>query len=657
MHRLPETDTLRPTIPAPASPRLTSHPPRNLDVILPALAHQPSAIEAYFEEQINTARLINTTPDIKVLKEALERDTGLLLANLAPGDRVLAVIHAGSPTRGDTTSIKFLNDHILGPTLTNTVIEKRQQLLSTALKSVGIDEEHVIENGYKVSRFRLRGTPTIRKAMEASASVRSTSDFPPAGDQPEISQAITQLIDLLLRGVERDLVDYISTLVTEKIDEITRTHPESPKVNILKKWQTEELPHFTLNFGISQPIVTEPDNADALDERLFADKRAEQWARIASGRVLNATVNKHNRLRGGVYSFSGVVNDIQRLRPATINDPRLSDFFEEVACPGYEGIRKRLKLSAIQNLRKWQKYLDSKPTAEEISCYQALKPYYDLINSIDYILRWASIEEAKHDIHQRKELLAHGHIEEIRAMLQKDPRNHDNVAAEQFHLACAELPEAMMISADYIGMGNLNVRDFEAAMIEIFENCTQDSTETKAAIQKASMKVGINVTTSLVEEFTYANECIKACLNPGTKLTSHRGGDELSWVIPLDCISDHTKLHQTLSEINARRKLRMAAVQKNSEEPWAAPDTAIKTHYEALQVGEDGITLLKQFAQWEIPGVSIVHRDHINLLLLPITRDGVTEYHLLNSAERVLATLEFYHCKPPVTIEQILEFI
>ncbi|MBP6085574.1 hypothetical protein KA517_05055 [Candidatus Gracilibacteria bacterium] len=655
MHRLETTDTLRPTRPAP--PRLTSHPPRNLDVILPALAHQPNLVESYFVDQVDTARMINTTTDIAFLREALARDTGLLLANLAPGDRILAVIHAGSPTRADTTSIKFLNDHILGPTLTNTVIEKRQQLLSEALKTVGIDEEHVIENGYKVSRFRLRGTPTIRRAMEASAGVRSISDFPAAGDQQEISQRITQLIDLLLRGVEQDLVAYISTLVARKIDEIAKTQPESAKINMLKQWQTEELPHFTLNFGISQPIVTEPDSDDALNERLFADKRAEQWARIASGRVLNATENKHNRLRGGVYSFSGIVNDIQRLRPATINDPRLADFFEDVACPGYEGIRKRLKLPVIQNLRKWQKYLDSKPSAEEISCYQALKPYYDLINSIDYILRWASVEDAKQDIHRRKELLAHGTIDEIREILQKDPRNHDNVATEQFHLACVELPDAMIISADYIGMGNLNVRDFEAAMIEIYESNAQNSNDTKAAIHKASMKVGINVTTTLTEEFTYANESIRACLNPGTKLTSYRGGDELSWVIPLDSIIDHHKLHHTLSIINTRGKLRMAAVQKTREGSDATTDTAIRTHYETLQVGEDGIALLKQFALWKVPGVSIVHQDRVNLLLLPVTRDGVTEYHLLDSAERVLATLEFSHCKPPVTTDQILEMI
>ncbi len=592
---------------------------------------------AQIKSTVDRFKSIETTTDVSKLKEELGKDPDLKLANIPAGSRIMTVFQGGPETLG----IKHLNDKALGMQGTNDLISKRQGNVLQSLQEYGLAApETRLANTYKLDKFQINDQQLAlaRSTLEKKLSPEEIQKLQLSTDPETANQ---QVIDYILKQAEQKTRDELEKKMALKIshleEQIRHNEQTSPrdarlidelqkKLADQKKWHDpSHLSQFTLNFGVSQKITTEPGSTEAFAERVFSDQQAESWARVNSQRVEGSTYENERRLRGGNYNVEGMTADMMRTEQMR-SAPDLQEFFEDV------NGQKLLKLDAIGTLRKWSDFEASNPDPALKAKYEKLKTYYRVVNRFDYIKNWNEIADGKQAVDNKQKLLAEGNPEALRAQLKKSPKGTDDMTDAEFHKEAIDMPEARYITFDVIGMGNDNVRSFEQVFLSIndrlrketgintsnyqeIKNLTANnpelSSKVKQIFQEEGMKAGNDVTTSFKEKADIAKQQLQNFYRENGfegKLVSVPGGDEWTVVVPEGAIKDERKLQTMLHNIQNTTNMRISVARKPVSSESSEDNT--KTHKETLKSNETATEFTKKLEKLNINGVFFSQKEN-----------------------------------------------
>jgi len=580
---------------------------------------------------------IETTQNISDLKEELGKDPDLRLANIPAGSRILTVFQGGP----DTLAIKHLNDKVLGMQGTDEIIGKRQEYILQAMQKFGIGGlEKRLANTYKLDKFQLNDEQlaSARNTIEKSLSPEELAKLQLS---PDPETAHQQILDYILKQAEQKTRDELEMKIALRIshteEQLRHAEQTSPrddhligefqkKLTDLKKWHDPaHLRQFTLNFGISQEITTEPGTTEGFGERIFADQQAEAWARVNSQRVEGATYESERRLRGSSYNIEGMTADMIRAESLRA-DPDLQIFFEDA------NGQKVLKLDAINTLRKWADFEASNPDPALKAKYEELKQYYRVVNRFDYIKSWVNIEDEKKEVDQKQALLKEGNIEALRSQLKTNPKGTGDMTDAEFHKEAVDMGQARYLILDVVGMGNDNVRSFERVFLAInnrlkteagittsnyqeIKNLTANNPELDVKVrqifQEEGMKAGNDVTSAFNEKVSLARQKIQNFYRENGyegKLVSVPGGDEWTVAMPESLIKDERKLQSLLFEIQNATNMRISAARKSVDSNIS--EDKIRAHKETLKKNETATEFTKKLEKLNINGVFFAQKEN-----------------------------------------------
>lgn len=556
----------------------------------PEHANLPAAA-AYIRDQIDDFRIhVLDSNDPEQLKSRISSDSTLRLAHIPIGSVVLVVVHAGS----ESTSIKYLND-TFGPNITNAIIDKRDELLFLRLEYYQLaDRSSVIDNGYKIARYSIDRN-RLPKALEKletrlNAEALARNHFDPEGNND------LAVINYVLALVENDTKSAIRSFLEDETRRLRENDPQSTQANKIEEWLATQLQYFTLNFGFSDPVNTPTSTRNGLEQRVWTSKQSEWIARASSQRYTNGTKVVERRLRGGAFNLQGLVNDIQKGRNEALEDESLVDFFEMVQDPTLGDVL-LLKADVVNNLRKWANFKAVHATdIDLIARYEKLRRYYQTINAIDYIFPWASIDDAQAVIQDTEDLLQTNDIADLKNALLYDERDKRDCTESYFHYQGTEYSEAFYVSLDAIGIGNMNVRDFEKISLRLLKQnkstTTQPLANSKDNARKLLMEVGNTVTKLIQDKIDEARELLAQEL-PGIQFYSMRGGDEWTVMIPAQSGLLPEDVYRVTCKISDTTDFRASVSHKKSS-AVIDNDQRILDHYQALDTNAKNNAFIKE---------------------------------------------------------------
>lgn len=545
----------------------------------------------------------------------------LRLARVPAGNNILVIFQGGA-------DVKFFNDELVGPELTNVIIEKRDELIEAGLQYFGIAEEHnYLYSNHKTDRYWI-GPHNIAKALDKIQNtvppdyLGVTTSIPAVGGVESM-----QVIGYALKKIEQDVQAAIRAILEGHATKLRRSDPNSVQAQKIDQWLEQDLSKFKLHFGLSDSIPANDNDIAALNDRFWTDQQAEWSARAAL-----------NKDRQGVhFELIKMIDDIAAIRTEILADPELAEFFETDT----ETEALVLKKDVVHNLRKWhsfKKINEDQPAT--LKKYQKLRRYYTAINSIDYILPWPSVEQATTTIKRLDKVSkSPDNMREMKQVLIQDQRDNRDVTAAYFHYEGTEHSNALYVSFDAIGMGDINARDIETTIINAitYLNKNRLTTATQTihnTLRKVISNVGQKVTVSIQEKFNFAREKIELATN-GLKIYTTRGGDEWHVLIPDSDRIDPLHICKEVWAISQSQNLR-ATISFKASTATLDDGQRATDHHEALDNNERNNALIKEFETAGLHGIIAIppaEGDHTAALLYYQDRwKEVSDINIITSA-------------------------
>lgn len=531
---------------------------------------------------------------------ALVATNPALRLNRAPvGARIFVMLHGGP----DSHTIKYLNDELVGPEVTNAILDKRNAVIAEALDYFGLasDDQCIAEN-HKTVHYIVDD----RRIEQVKQKILTmTRKYIPTDSRDVLNYITIYIEDDVKKAIKNILLAHCKTLASDP--------SKAAQIANIQHWIDTELDRLTLNFGLSDNISSEPGTSKpSTKERFWADHQAEWSARIAHVESQAADTQAHPQRRGETFELKRSVDKITAARNEVLQDPSLREFFEAVIENDEHFLV--LKSSVVHDLRKWDVFQKEHAYDHDLlSKYARLRQYYRTINCLDYIIPWVDLDGACQAIEMLKRTITSGDISDLRDVLTHDQRDHEDYSAAFFHLTSLDHPSAYYVSFDAIGIGDLNARDIEitairAAMTMSAKEGFESPYALQSEIQAIVTAVGQKVSALIREKIDIAREILGEEL-PGVQFFSTRGGDEWHVLIPDNDAFTAEKLYLAVTKINAETGLRSAITHKNSQALFEAG--RIDDHHQALDHNELNIAFIKEFEKAGLPGVvTMVEGSH-----------------------------------------------
>lgn len=512
----------------------------------------------------------------------------LRLARIPAGNNILVIFQGGA-------DVKFLNDELVGPELTNVIIEKRDELTEAGLQYFGLAEENnYLYSNHKTDRYWI-GPSNIAKALGKIQTTVPPSHFSITTSNPAVGGVESmQVIRYALKKIEQDVQAAIRTILEGHAVKLRAQDQDSVQAQKIDYWLEHDLSKFKLHFGLSGTIPSNDNETANLSDRFWVDQQAEWSARAAL-----------NQDRQGIYfELIKMIDDIATIRAEVLKDPDLEEFFEMDT----DTEARVLKKDIVHNLRKWhsfQKLHADQPVL--LKRYQKLRRYYTAINSVDYILPWTNVEQAEASIKRLDKVSkSHDNIHEMKQVLLQDQRDTRDGTTTYFHYQGTEHSNALYVSFDAIGMGDINARDIETTIIKAIDyldrNRTTTPTQTiQTNLRLAISNVGTKVTVAIKEKFAKAREMIEEATNQA-KIYTTRGGDEWHVIIPDSEKIDAMHICKQVWEIAQSQNLR-ATISFKASTATLDDGQRVADHHEALDVNERNNALIKEFENAGLYGI------------------------------------------------------
>lgn len=524
---------------------------------------------------------ISSTTDIAHLREFLRSDGYLRLANVPEGACLLTIIYGGS----EETSIKTLNDTLLGMEDTESSIKLRQRTIRETLEAFGIvsPENHVVSK-FRTDVYAL-SPAQLQLALQAIGTLPPVapdrqlpaSQFPVA-DAPHMS-----VLDVAIRSVEHIVQGELrKQVVARKLKleaelkrcgineyDYSNLNADSDTLGVknikaqrdqLVKWlETDQDRGMLLSFGLSEPIKNNPQHPGSIKDRLIAEAETLTGARMresrsrARQRKTGIGVNQREK-KGTEFDLAATVvdmlyeqNRLQGLEPATRDL-----YFEQTERNGRTCWE--LKESIISALRK-KKLAETIPD-EEMRLF--IERYYGKLNRFDVIRPWPDIDAWGAHIEKMRQAAQSDDIETVRAAVLTHYKPTEDMTEGQFHAEASRQRRGYYLMADDIGMGNRNTLSFQSTFWNIlskiaagnialprhyhdlkafFTDHSDIEAQMKAIVKEEMLKSGTDVTEAYYRKVAiikkHVTEYQRTLGKADRVISSSHSGDEFFAFIPL----------------------------------------------------------------------------------------------------------------------------
>ncbi len=567
----------------------------------PDLAHVPPAVRNIANAIRDFRNNILETDSLADLKERIAQDPSYRLARIPLHSRVLVILQGGK----ESASIKYFNDELVGPEVTNVILAQKEAIISRTLAFFELaDEDDHLSSNHKTNHFCISDNH-YQKTVAKFESTLPPNVLPGLATAGTLGNpASFAVIDYIVRRAERELHTAIKAILTTHAETLRKDPDTQAQAEKIDHWLATELDGFKLYFGLSNSVETIAGTKDGLASRFWADQQAEWSARSTHTQEDQAPKTTNEKLRGEEFDLFKNLRSIEEARAQVIAMSELQDFFEEI---DYEGSKvKVLKLQVIHNIRKWTSFKASiEHDASLLTKYERLRWYYKTINSIDYILPYTDADDAFAVINSHDALVntPSTTIDDLKDILTHDPRDMRDVSADYFHYIGTEHPEAIYVSFDAIGIGDLNARDLELVatkaantLAEKQADRTTSIAEIKRILRNILINVGKNVTLSIQQKFDDARTIFESDMQ-GIKFFTMRGGDEWHAIFPLETGDsiDLDLLAFTIHRISHETDLRAVASKKELQGPEGALESGrVFAHYQSLDKNERNNATIKE---------------------------------------------------------------
>ncbi|MBP6859266.1 MAG: hypothetical protein KBC69_01410 [Candidatus Magasanikbacteria bacterium] len=535
------------------------------------------------EVVIRTSRDIAFAEQIDNLEQGEEFDAGMvagvlerrkwgkIFTNLEPGDKVLSFLVPGA----DFLSIKYLNDAIFGPQVTNEIIAQKRTVLETAMKKINPDISF-LQSDYKTEVIKVPGSLQLEEGV----------------------------LEKVSEEVDVEMTKFVLATVSRILE-----HEQDPnRIAVLKKFEKdllgvsgEKKNGFKMNYGVA--TVGEGSLEDLAQNQLLALNQSLQTSRM-SREVKDGSY-------GAEYSEAKTVaevNHIQELRQEiigsgnTIADVDGNEFviFEE-----QQG-RYAFNRDLLRDVRKGKFKAENKKLLEKVALYvkklnilDAVKPFVkeDLSATKDEAV-------ANHELSQiikNKENVSADKRKMVAELLRANEKDAEYTSNSEFHKRAVAMKDAAYISLDVLDLGVDLLLEYESALQEV-EQVDEDKKAEK--IKEISLSAG-DRTTDKLRDFRKSVAQVYREFGLGDGLVvGEIGGDELTLAVDISnnsALQTKDKMDDFLFALKKATNTRVVKTVVSQAEKHindqVSEQGVIEAHLEAIKRAEQGSAIAKDIEE------------------------------------------------------------
>ncbi len=506
--------------------------------------------------------------DSQAVAGVLERrKSGKLFTSLEPGDKVVSFLVPGA----DFLSIKYLNDNIFGPQVTNEIIIQKRNVLEAEMKKLSEDISF-IQSDYKTEVIKIPSS--------------------------------LQLAEGVLKRVSEEVDTEMTKFVLATAGRVLENEHDPKRIAVLKKFEKDLLGAsdgkkngFKMNYGVATVAEGSPDQL--AENQVVALNQSLQTSRMSR--------EAKDGSYGAEYSESRTIEEIshiQELRQEiidggnTITDADGNDFviFEE------RGGKRALNRDLLRDVRKGKFKTGNKELLASVALYvkklnvlDAVKPFTkeELAQTKDQAV-------SSHELSQKiknKEQLSADEKKTAVEMLQANEKDAEYTSNSEFHKRAVAMKDAAYISLDVLDLGVDLLLEYESALQDI-ENA---SSEKKAEVLKeVSLSAG-DKTTEKLRDFrkNVAEVYRKFGLGDGL-VVGEIGGDELTLAVDIgsnSTLQEKGRMDDLLFALKKATNTRVVKTVVSQAEKHiddhVSEQGVIEAHLEAIKKAEQGSAIAK----------------------------------------------------------------
>lgn len=510
--------------------------------------------------------------DTDAIAGVLERrKSGKLFTSLEPGDKVVSFLVPGA----DFLSIKYLNDNIFGPQVTNEIIAQKRKVLESEMKKINPDISF-LQSDYKTEVIK------IPRSL--------------------------QLEEGVLEKVSEEVDVEMTKFVLATVSRILANEQDPSRVAILKKFEKDVLGvsgekknGFKMNYGVA--TVEEGSSDELAQNQVLALNRSLQTSRM-SREVKDGSY-------GAEYSESKTVeeiNHIQKLRQEivdggnVISDKDGNEFviFEE------QGGKRVFNRELLRDVRKGKFKTDNKAMLDSVALYvkklnilDAVKPFVK-----EEMTAIKNEAVANYELSQKiknKEQLSVDERKTSVELLRANEKDGEYTSNSEFHKRAVAMKDAAYISLDVLDLGVDLLLEYESALQEV-EGVAADKKAEK--LKEVSLSAG-DKTTDKLRDFrkNVAHVYREFGLGDGL-VVGEIGGDELTLAVDISnnsALQTKDKMDDFLFALKKATNTRVVKTVVSQAEKHiddqVSEQGVIEAHLEAIKRAEQGSAIAKDIEE------------------------------------------------------------
>lgn len=506
--------------------------------------------------------------DSQAVAGVLERrKSGKLFTSLEPGDKVVSFLVPGA----DFLSIKYLNDNIFGPQVTNEIIIQKRKVLEAEMKKLSEDISF-IQSDYKTEVIKIPSS--------------------------------LQLAEGVLERVSEEVDTEMTKFVLATAGRVLENEHDPKRIAVLKKFEKdllgasgEKKNGFKMNYGVATVAEGSPDQL--VENQVVALNQSLQTSRMSR--------EAKDGSYGAEYSESRTIEEIshiQELRQEiidggnTITDADGNDFviFED------RGGKRALNRDLLRDVRKGKFKTDNKELLASVALYvkklnvlDAVKPFTkeELVKTKDQAMSGRELSQKI----KNKEQLSSDEKNTAVEMLQANEKDAEYTSNSEFHKRAVAMKDAAYISLDVLDLGVDLLLEYENALQDI-ENA---SPEKKAEVLKeVSLSAG-DKTTEKLRDFRKNVAQVYREFGLGDGLVvGEIGGDELTLAVDIgsnSALQEEGKMDDLLFALKKATNTRVVKTVVSQAEKHiddhVSEQGVIEAHLEAIKKAERGSAIAK----------------------------------------------------------------
>ncbi len=483
---------------------------------------------------------------------------------LQAGDRVLSFLVPGA----DFLSIKYLNDKVVGPQITNEIIEQKRRVIEDEMKKVLHKDAEFIQNDYKVEVIKI----------------------------PKDAEITTEQLEAMAKAVDDAMTEFVKGLV----DGLLAKEKDEKKIEVLNDFRDNlqgksGKKGFKMNYGLSEPVA-----GDTAKDKLSSLTQSLQTSRMA----------RESKNYGTEYNKDKVLAElegIKDLREEIIGGGnKITDKDgNEFTLFAKEGNKWALNRDVLRDVRKgkFEVQNGNKKALDAVSLYLKKLNLLDVVKPFTFaeLKKTEQDAEINKDLAEKIESGTLNEIERARAVkaLRAEEKDANYTSKSEFHKRATAMDNAAYISLDVLDLGVDLLLEYESALQEADGLAGDEKME---KFNELSLKAGDETTEELRK---FREKVADVCEKIGLKkdlIVAEVGGDELTLVIDTNEVHEND-LQKLLFELKRATNTRVIKTVVAETEKKISPDTndrgKIEEHLKALKRAEKGTSIAKDIEDAE----------------------------------------------------------